>query len=246
MKASPTIGLLGLGPIGTALNVSSVVAGAGEAVGLLAVGTASKTGCNCVVTQMGGAGVGSRASGRACRSAVLKVSTECVRSGGARSLVPVLLDLGLELRVAGAADVDRVATVRAPGRVGRNIVIDAALPIQTGCEQRDIAGAVLYDQACWSWPGMFAHLANDGRYDRRVDCCNTQLQARGHLCTIQAIPALDLSNPNWGVSEHLWDYTDKYWARSQLAQKQRACGTKTRVSQPGHVWMKLFDDDNHE
>ncbi|KAK9793481.1 hypothetical protein WJX73_009917 [Symbiochloris irregularis] len=57
-------------------------------------------------------------------------------------------------------------TVRAPGRGGRNIVIDAALPIQHEAEQREIA----------------------------------------------AIPALDISKPDWAVSEILWDYTDQFWA----------------------------------
>ena len=91
------------------------------------------------------------------------------------------------------------------------MVIDAALPVQSGAEQSDVAGAVLFEEASWSWPGMFAHLANDGRHGQVVDRCNSQLQARGHLHATRAIPGLDIDDPDWAASEVLWDYTESFW-----------------------------------
>ena len=79
-------------------------------------------------------------------------------------------------------------------------------------EQRDVVGVIVYDRTCWSWPGMFAHLANDGRHDQQADRCNSQLQRHGHLHAIKAIPALDVSDPDWAASEILWDYTPRFWS----------------------------------
>lgn len=113
MPTPSTVVVPGLETIGTVLTVSSVVRCTGKAVELLAVVTASRTGCICVITELGGAG----ASGCACRSAVLENGPDSVQSGGAsflaRPLVPVLVEVGLELRVAGAAEAARVAAERA-------------------------------------------------------------------------------------------------------------------------------------
>ena len=76
-------------------------------------------------------------------------------------------------------------TVRAPGRGGRDVIVDASLPVQSNSKQRDVAGVVVYCQTCWSWPGIFAHLANDGMHDQQADRCNSQLQRHGHLHAIK-------------------------------------------------------------
>lgn len=91
------------------------------------------------------------------------------------------------------------------------MVIDAALPVQSDSEQSDVAGTVLFEQTSWSWPGMFAHLANDGRHGQLMDRCNSQVQKQGHLRATGRIPAVDPNNPNWAASEILWDYSDHYW-----------------------------------
>ena len=105
-------------------------------------------------------------------------------------------------------------TVRAPGRGGRNVVIDAGPPCSDmKLSRREIAGAVLYDQACWSWPGMFAHLANDGRHSQRINRCNSQVQARGHHVCHQG-------NPSPGHQQ------------LRLGLLQRSCGTTQ-----DHFWV---------
>ena len=110
-----------------------------------------------------------------------------------------------------ANDSPYLVTVRTPGRFGREIVIDAGQPVQPDSDQLRILGEVPYPNACWSWPGMFPHLCNDGRHGQAADRCNSQIQDQGHLHATKRIPALDQSNPDWEASEILWDYTDNFW-----------------------------------
>lgn len=71
------------------------------------------------------------APGCVCRSAVLGVDPCNVGPGGrifrARLLVPVLVAAGLELRVAGATEVDRVGAGAGGGRLTA-----AALAVESG------------------------------------------------------------------------------------------------------------------
>ena len=97
----------------------------------------------------------------------------------------------------------------------RNWVIDGELPIQSEADQQVLAKAEMYDLTRWSWPGMYAHLANDGKHGQPQSRCNTKVQAWGHIQAIKAIPPLDITKPDWAASEILWSYGPSYWRRNR-------------------------------
>ena len=102
-------------------------------------------------------------------------------------------------------------TIRAHALGVGDVVIDAAMPVQCDTQQTDVVGTVLFEQSSWSWPGMFAHLANDGKHGQRVNRCNCRMQMHGHLHASRRIPGLDTNKADWAASEILWDYGEGYW-----------------------------------
>ena len=84
--------------------------------------------------------------------------------------------------------------------------------MQSKDEQIKTFGSELYDLTRWSWPGMFAYLANDGQHKQKGNRCNSTIQEHGHLQATKAIPCLEVDQPNWHQSEILWPYGQHYWS----------------------------------
>ena len=89
--------------------------------------------------------------------------------------------------------------------------VDGRRPVQSNEEQLRLCGRVIFKQPNWSWPGVYAHIANDAWGTGRE--YNAMVTQGGYMYAKRRIPSYDFARPHSqnGASEILWPYGPGYW-----------------------------------
>lgn len=89
--------------------------------------------------------------------------------------------------------------------------VDGRRPVQSNAEQEHLCDRILFKQPNWSWPGVYAHIANDSRGTGMRN--NARLTGGGFLEAKRRIPGYNFTEPhaNNVASEILWSYGNNFW-----------------------------------
>ena len=102
-------------------------------------------------------------------------------------------------------DGDAIVTIK-------GFYVDGRSPVQSNATQEARFGTVVFSQPEWTWPGVYAHIANDATgTGLRNNCLVTP---GGYLEATKRVPGynFDMGTHDNATSELLWSYGDGYWS----------------------------------